>query len=76
MTKEFLKGITCEAGTVKASESHIVLFISRAVAATSFPGSLFSASLATTKGGREERPWERGCRGGRVVTSLLCLRGR
>jgi len=32
MTKEFLKGITCEAGTVTASESHIVLFISRAVA--------------------------------------------
>ena len=28
---------------------------------TSFPGSLFSASLGqTTNGGREERPWERG----------------
>ena len=27
---------------------------------TSFPGSLFSASL-NDKGGREERPWERGC---------------
>ena len=29
---------------------------------TSFPGSLFSASIVVDdNGGREERPWERGC---------------
>ena len=48
---------------------------------TSFPGSLFSAffGLPTTKGGREERPWERGwckprkkiCLPHRSVTSFL-----
>ena len=27
---------------------------------TSFPGSLFSASIVVENGGREERPWERG----------------
>ena len=28
---------------------------------TSFPGSLVSASILNDNGGREERPWERGC---------------
>ena len=27
-----------------------------------FPGSLFSCSLVRPRGGREERPWERGCK--------------
>ena len=36
---------------------------------TSFPGTLFSASLGTTKGGREERPWERGLINSLVTTS-------
>ena len=32
-----------------------------AIFPTSFPGSLFSASLVGRKLGREERSWERGC---------------
>ena len=35
----------------------------RVTFATSFPGSLFSASIVVLNdnGGREERPWEQGC---------------
>ena len=43
-------------------------------AATSFPGSLFSASIVV--GGRGERPWERGWKCGRmklVRRSLFCF---
>ena len=36
-------------------------FPSRLTPPTSFPGSLFSASLLNDKRGREGRPWERGC---------------
>ena len=32
-----------------------------AITTISFPGSLFSASIVDDNGGREERPWERGC---------------
>ena len=48
------------------------------LAATSFPGSLFFASLGrpAIKGGREERPWKRGCRGSLSAFSVTGSKAR
>ena len=40
---------------------------------TSFPGSLFSASIVNDNGGREERPWERGWSPASCSQAKTCL---
>ena len=64
LTNDIIALLRCRCRSCRRLKRMKLVFVSSSKRIEiAFPGSLFSASIVINdNGGREERPWERGCR--------------